>query len=80
MPDRSFGPYSWIYRGVPSDGQIRSESTENALASRDLARTPPVTVFGDFLGGFSQQRAEQNALIDAIRAYALKRKIQTGDY
>lgn len=72
------GPYDYINKGIPAPGMMRSESTENEMARRDLGSAPPVTILGDLIGRFNPANAQANALVDAIRAYAIQRMIASG--
>ena len=72
------GPYDYLRTGLDPSGMMRSESTGNELARRELGSAPPVTVMGDLLGRFSGPTAQSNALVEAIREYAIRRMIETG--
>lgn len=62
---------------------MRSESTQNELARRELQRTPPVTIMQDFIGRAQAAMGNPagnnyNSLIDAIRGGALQKMLETG--
>ncbi len=62
---------------------MRSESTQNELARRELQRTPPVTIMQDAI---ARARAAMgnaapnnyNSFVDAIRAGAMQKMLETG--
>lgn len=75
------GPYDYN-RGI-EPSQLRSESTENEIARRQLMHNPPVTILQDAIGrGMAAMgnpaTNNNNAVIDAIRQQALQRMMQTG--
>lgn len=83
MPDNR--SYQEQARAGISPNKMRSESTQNELARRELQNTPPVSVLQDLLARFQAAGGDPagnqyNSLIDAIRERAADEMKRSGDY
>lgn len=57
---------------------VRSESTENETARRQLAGNQPVSIMGDMIGRMSPEAGANNEMREAMRMKIIQALMQTG--